>query len=435
MKNALRLIVSSFLGFLAGRIVRKYRPMIVMVTGSVGKTSTKDAVAAALMPSYYLRKSEKSYNSEFGVPLSIIGAKNPWNNPAAWIGVIEEALALLFLPSHYPKLLVLEVGADRPGDLAKILRVASPDAVVVTHLPSVPVHVEAYASPEAVRQEEFTPASALPPDAPLVVSSDDGFSKDMTGRLSARVRTFGFDAHADIRLSHDEPEFVHGMPVGMKAQVTIGGETYPISVPGVLGRPQLYAPAAALALALSLGMEVKEALGGLKQYLPPPGRNRIFAGKNNTVLIDDTYNSSPAAVVESLKALSIASKGKVGAKSHRKVAVLGDMLELGRYSVAEHERVGEQVAGMADALVSVGIRARAIAERALASGMAPENVFTFDTSALAAQALPGILEPGDALLIKGSQSIRMEQIVAALLNDPADEKHLVRQEYEWKRRG
>lgn len=433
MKSVLRLIISSFLGFLAACVVRKYRPVVVMVTGSVGKTSTKDAVAAALTPAYYLRKSEKSYNSEFGVPLSIIGAKNPWNNPIAWVGVIEEALALIFLPSHYPKLLVLEVGADRPGDLSKILKIATPDAVVVTHLPSVPVHVEAYATPEAVRQEEFTPATALPPDAPLIVSADDGFSRELASRTQARTLSFGFDASADIKLHNDAPKVVDGVLVGMAATVTLSGKEHELVVPGVLGRPQLYAPAAALALALALGMDPDEALGGLATYAPPPGRNRLFRGKNHSLIIDDSYNSSPAAVIESLAALSLAAHVSEG-KKKRTVAILGDMLELGRYSVSEHERIGATIAKRADILITVGVRARAIADKAEASGMKENAVVRFDSSLDAARSIPELIKEGDSILVKGSQSIRMERIVAELLQDPGDQKSLVRQEYEWKRR-
>ena len=203
MKALLKAPVAYLLALLARGVVRKYKPIIVMVTGSVGKTSTKDAVAAALSEKFFLRASEKSYNSEFGVPLTIFGASNPWSDFYKWVRVIEEAIALLLLPSHYPKLLVLEVGADRPGDLRKILRIATPDAVVVTRLPDVPVHVEAYASPHAVREEEFAPALALQDGAPLIISADDEHARHMAKALPAAITTFGFHEGADVLLSED----------------------------------------------------------------------------------------------------------------------------------------------------------------------------------------------------------------------------------------
>ena len=425
MKSFFRGIVAGFLAFLARAVIRKYQPKIVMVTGSVGKTSTKDAVAAALTENYYLRASEKSYNSEFGVPFTIFGVSNPWTSVTSWVQIVQEALGLIFFPNHYPTMLVLEVGADRPGDLAKILEIATPDAVVVTHLPSVPVHVEAYASPQAVHEEEFAPAYALHGDAPLVVSADDGTSREMASRLAASTTTFGFSKGADVELLDPEPVITKGKISGMQAKVIAGGKQYPLVVTGAIGRPQLYAPAAALAVALALGVSATDALKGLSKYVPPPGRARILPGKNGATLIDDSYNASPAAVLESLSALSLMKDAR------RKIAVLGDMLELGRYSVEEHARVGTQAGKSVDLLITVGVRARALATAARAAGL-PENlVREYDSAKEAAEALLEIVGEGDLVLIKGSQSIRTERIVAKLLENPEDKKKLVRQEKEW----
>lgn len=423
MKKLLKAPVAMLLAVLARAIINKYNPTIVMITGSVGKTSTKDAVAAALGDHFYLRASEKSYNSEFGLPLTVIGAKNPWENPAAWFSVFQEALALVMLPSHYPKLLVLEVGADRPGDLARILRIAKPDVVVVTRLPDVPVHVEAYASPQAVRDEEFTPAYALLPGKPLIISADDPHARAMAARLPASLRTFGFADDAQVRLSHPA-FFMDEKGGGMTASV----DSNVIRVAGALGRPQLYAPAAAIAVALALDMTLEEALAGLMNYVAPPGRARIIRGKNDSLIIDDSYNASPAAVEEGLSSLALIPQ------VNRKIAVLGDMLELGRYSVEEHERVGVLAAQNADILVSVGTRSRATHTAALAAGMPEERALSFDTSSEAAAALLTLIQEKDVVLVKGSQSMRMERVSEALLADPADAARLVRQEQEWKRR-
>lgn len=427
MKAILKSLVASILALLAQAVVRKYRPLIVMVTGSVGKTSTKDAAAAVLSSRYNLRASEKSYNSEFGVPLTIIGAKNPWENPSAWIRVFNEAFALILFPSHYPKLLVLEVGADRPGDLARILRIAMPDAVIVTRLPDVPVHVEAYASPQAVRDEEFAPAYALQNGAPLVISADDPNAITMAARLSVQITTFGFADGADVRLE-GYSFFEEGDQCGMEATLNVRGETCTLRVPGALGKSQLYAPAAAIAAALSLDTSLALALEGAATYVPPAGRGRILRGKAGSYLIDDSYNASPAAVEEALAALGLIPDVV------RRIAVLGDMLELGRYSAEEHARVGRLAAERVDMLVTVGARSRATAEAARSAGMSAENVFSFDSADEAAPVLESMVGRGDAVLVKGSQSIRTERIAERLLMDPADRSKLVRQESEWKAR-
>lgn len=430
MKAFLRSLFASILAILARGILRKYKPTVVMVTGSVGKTSTKDAVAAALADRAYVRKSEKSYNSEFGVPLTIIGAKNPWANPGAWLKVFGEALALRFLPSHYPSLLVLEVGADRPGDLARILRIATPSAVVVTRLPEVPVHVEAYATPAAVREEEFAPAYALEDGMPLIVNCEDEYAIAMSTRLPARVVTFGTDASATVRITHPKVHVMDGVPDGMQATLVIGGKECPLVVPGVVGGPSLYAPAAAIATACALGLTLEEALRGLSAYVPPAGRARILKGIGGSVLIDDSYNSSPAAVEEALASLNLVA----GELKLKRIAVLGDMLELGRYSYEEHERVGTLAARKADMLVTVGVRARGIAEAAQLAGMKESDIRICTDSAEAATLLSTEVGAGDVVLIKGSQSVRTERIVAALLADPLDISLLVRQDTEWQKR-
>jgi UDP-N-acetylmuramoyl-tripeptide--D-alanyl-D-alanine ligase len=427
MKRIFKQPVASLLALLAHLIVRKYKPTVVMVTGSVGKTSTKDALKATLGERSYVRASEKSYNSEFGVPLTIIGARNPWTNPFSWLLVYKEALALLLLPNHYPKMLVLEVGADRPGDLEKILHIALPSAVVVTRLPEVPVHVEAYATPEAVREEEFVPAYGLAPQAPLVVNAEDEYALAYAKRLPVSLVTFGFKEKADVFIQHPKAFTEKKVVAGMEAVFTVGEENYPVRVVGALGNQQLLAPAAAFAAALALGVDAKDALKGLESYVPPPGRARILPGKAGSVIIDDSYNASPVAAVEALNSLCL-----VHAERH--IAVLGDMLELGRYSVAEHEQIGALAATCATIVVAVGVRARTLADAAKKAGMKEGSVYTSDNAKAAAELLLGLVQKGDVILVKGSQSIRTERIVEALLANPADVSKLVRQEKVWKRR-
>lgn len=415
MKKIARFFIVRLLAFFAHTVIAKYRPKIVMVTGSIGKTSTKDAIAAALRPRFYLRASEKSYNSEFGVPFTVLGVKNPWRHPTRWLFVCKEALALLLLPNHYPTLLVLEVGADRPRDLERILEIATPDVVVVTELPEVPVHVEAYATPEALREEEFSPAYALAPEAPLIVNAHDTHALAMSKRVPVRLLTYG-EGKADVSLGAVEFYSEEGRVAGMQALVRIGEEQATLVVRGSVGNQQILPGAAALATALALGVPFEAALAALAEYVPPPGRGRLIRGAHDRVIIDETYNSSPAATAESLETLRAFPHAK------RRIAILGDMLELGRYSVVEHERIGKLAREVADLVLSVGIRARAIGGH-----------HAYNDAHAAIEHLKTVLHEGDVILIKGSQSIRMERIVEALLADKADSVHLVRQEPEWRR--
>lgn len=424
MKKFLRRSLALALALLARAVVRRYRPRIVLVSGSVGKTSTKDAVATTLSARFLVRKSAKSFNSEFGVPFTILGvAGHPWQSRLAWLAVAKNALALLLLPNHYPNLLVLEAGADRPGDMARILRIATPDAVVITRLPEVPAHVEAYASPAAVREEEFSPAYALPPGAPLIIPADDSWALDSAMRSPARRISYGVSAAADARVSDIGFCESGGKVVGMRAKAHVAGEQMDLAVKGAVGAAQLLPPAAALALARAFDISLSESLDALEKYEPPPGRGRLFAGTNGSIIIDDSYNASPAAVEEALATL------KAFPHALRRIAVLGDMLELGRYSVDEHRRLGALAGASADVIAAVGIRARAFATAA------PEReTLLFGDSAAAAAALPEYVRAGDVVLVKGSQAVRTERIVEALLADPSDAARLVRQDRAWKRK-
>jgi UDP-N-acetylmuramoyl-tripeptide--D-alanyl-D-alanine ligase len=433
MKKLLRNMCADMLGICARAVIHKYKPRILMVTGSVGKTSTKDAIAAALSFTYEVRASQKSYNSEFGVPFTILGCENPWNSPLAWIRVYLRAFGMIVAQRPYPEILVLEVGADSPGDLKRILRIATPDIVVVTKLPEIPVHVEAYATPQAVREEEFTPAYALAPGKPLIISSDDTFASIMAKPLLAKVYTYGLAETADIHIknpvieSKKSPEGEGNTITGMRAEVGIEGTTYTLYSRGSLGLPQLYSPAAALAVAHALGMSVEDALSGLKGYVPPPGRARILTGMNDSILIDDSYNSSPAAVEESLHTLSLV---KELLPQSRMIAVLGDMLELGRYSNEEHIRIGKLVPLSAQVLVTVGKRAQGIKEGALTLDM--KDIYTYESAEEAGEFLKQFIQKNDVVVIKGSQSMRMEKIVGMLLKHPKESNLLVRQDQQWK---
>lgn len=430
MKNILKVILGFFLALLARAVVRRYHPQVVMVTGSVGKTSTKDAVATVLMQRFLVRKSEKSFNSEFGVPFTILGVENPWHNPLAWFAVLKRAVALLVLPNHYPNMLVLEVGSGAPGDLAHILRIVHPDAVVVTCLPEIPVHVEAYASPDAVREEEFSPAYALHSGAPLIVPADDPYALGQAIQTPTRIFSYGESDGATVQLAPPSFYEAEHEVQGMRTEVTtadipdLPGEKGEIVVKGSVGSAQVLPAAAAVATGLAFSISLTDSLAALAAYEPPPGRGRLLEGKNGSIIVDDSYNASPAAVEQALQTLKVFPHAK------RRVAVLGDMLELGRYSVVEHQRIAGIAHQCADLVVAVGIRARAFT-------VAPPHgveVLQYDNAHSAAEALPALIQSGDVVLVKGSQSIRLERVVEVLLADPRDASRLVRQERVWKKK-
>ncbi len=428
MKETLKKIITSIITWEAKMVLRKYRPHIVAVTGNVGKTSAKDALYAALRRAYYVRKSEKSYNSEIGVPLAILDVPNAWMNPIGWARNILEGLRLIFLKNHYPKWLILEVGADRPGDIARVATWLHPDIVVVTKIGDIPVHVEFFSSPEEVVAEKGTLVEALAPEGLLVLDVDSPRTMSLAAKTTARTVTYGFGEEAHFVASHAEIMYgKEGAPEGITFKINHGTRSVPIKIKGTVGQHHAYPVLAAITVSVSEGTNLVSAAQWIEEeYTPPPGRLCIIKGINDSVILDDTYNASPSAVQAALAALETV-KGK------RKITVLGDMMELGRHSVEEHQKIGETVSEAADIFYAVGPRMKAAGEKAQEAGL--KTVEFFSDSRAAGDALRKILKTGDIVLVKGSQSLRMERVVEQIMLEPERRKELlVRQDEEWQKR-
>ena len=417
----------------AKSVLSKYQPKVVAITGSVGKTSTKDAIAAVVGARYSTRASQKSFNSEIGLPLTVLGVENAWRSPLRWAGNLLDGLTLMFTRAKYPEWLVLEVGADRPGDISSLVPWLKTNVVVITRLPEVPVHVEFFSSVDEVVQEKASLIDTLQPGGTLLLYGDDPRTAALARRLpapDADITMFGFGKNADVRGEHFEiVAESSGKPIGMRGSIAYEGGAVPVEIIGALGSHAFLPAVAAVGVGQALGLSTQEIAEGVAHYTPAPGRMRVLPGLKETVVIDDTYNSSPAAVEAALHTL-----GEVK-MSGRKIAVLGDMLEVGRASVAEHRKVGESAAKVCDILVTVGFRARDIAEAALDNGLTDAQILQFEDSRKAGEELKNIIGEGDVVLCKGSQSMRMERVVEELMQEPElAEKLLVRQDAEWKKR-
>lgn len=428
MKAFFKSIVVSVLTYESKLLLRRTRPKIIAVTGSVGKTSTKDAIYHVLRSHVHTRKSEKSFNSEIGIPLTILGLPNGWNNPFVWAKNLVEGLLIALFPGKYPDVLVIEAGVDRPGDMANLTEWLKPDIVVLTRLPNVPVHVEYFSSPEAVIREKMHLVEALKPEGVLVYNHDDEIiRREVEG---VRQQAIGYSRYSPSHFtaSGDELMYENDLPVGVSFTVSHLEEEQLMRLHGALGVQHAYNAAAAAAVAEQFGVTLVDVARELESFLPPPGRMRLIRGLKDTLIIDDSYNSSPVAVERALQTL----RELEGAK--RKIAILGDMLELGQYSVREHERVGEAVADAADFLITLGVRARKIAETALEHGMSEKNILQYDDVARAGRELQNLLTTGDVVLVKASQGIRAERIVKEVMAEPdRAEELLTRQGRAWQK--
>lgn len=426
MKDLIKPLVIKILTWEAKLVLKRHKPFIVAVTGSLGKTSTKDAIYAVMKDHFHVRRSEKSMNSEFGVPLTILGQKSGWNSPLAWLLVIVRG-ALLITEKKYPTHLVLEVGADRPGDIKSIASWLHPDITVVTQFGQVPVHIEFFENRDAVVTEKGYLVEALNPEGVFIYNADDHDAAKLLEKTRARKVGIGIHEKADAKGDNVR---LYGKPIeGTEADITVDGAKYHLVLPEVIGKSPVYCALPSLLVARELAIPLEVACASLRDSDKPKGRMRLLKGMNDSIIIDDTYNASPKATEHGLKTLSeIDTYG-------RKIAVLGDMLELGDFTRDEHYKIGKIAAKSAHKLYTVGIRSRATAEGALDGEMLDQNIIQCDNSIDAGKELVGIIAPGDVIYVKGSQSMRMERVVKMILADTHDPRHvLVRQEKAWAKR-
>ncbi len=432
MKKVFKKIVVTIVTWQARLVLARYRPKIIAITGSVGKTSTKDAIFTVLSKFKTVRKSEKSFNSEIGLPLTILGSPNGWSNPLVWLETILRGFLLILWKHSYPEWLVLEVGAGKPNDIKNVTKWLTPDIVVITRFPDKPVHVEFFGSTDKIIEEKSSLVYALRPSGTLILNHDDEKVYDLHRKSTCKTVSYGFHENATYHATHPTYQYVevNGMsiPNGINFKLEYSGNIFPVNLPHVIGMHYVGSALAAIACAGEIGCDLLSSLNAIDEYVTPPGRLSLIEGINHSILIDDTYNASPVAMEAAIEVLK-------EMKGLRKIAVLGDMLELGKMTEEAHREIGEHVAKVADLLVTVGPRAKFIADGAIGKRFKKGSIYSFDKAQKAAEFLIENVKEGDVILLKGSQGTRLEKAVKAIMAHPEDASRLLaRQEKEWEKR-
>ena len=424
----LKILLQHMLKYFAQRMSQKHVPRVVAVTGTVGKTSARDAIAMVLAAKYRVRKSEKNYNNELGVPLTILCIEGGGGSIFGWIGALARAAWNTFFCSTYPEALVLEFGIDKPGDMTYLTGIVQLDAAVITALGDVPVHVENFGTPETLWGEKLRAVNGLKPTGTLIYNADDPVLVQRAQAVFAQTVSCGISDAAQIHAT--ELAYIENKdktPSGVRCMVTSASVSVALEIPSLLSFAQLAAPLAGIAVGKAFGIPLETAARILRAYEPPRGRMWLVDGIKNTLIIDDTYNSSPLSVKLALNAL-----GRFD--NRRRVAVLGDMLELGEFSEKAHREAGERATNVCDLLITIGYHSLGMAEEA-AKVLGKNKVFSFTDAVTAAKSVKNLLEADDIILIKGSQGMRMERIVEAIMASPERASELlVRQDKSWKRK-
>lgn len=429
----MKLIVQKTLKVLARLILKRHKPKIIGITGSVGKTSAKEVIYTVLRSKFNVRKNIKNYNNEIGLPLTIVGISSPGKSVLGWAKVFLKAVSLSVLRSgSYPEILVLEMGIDRPGDMKYLTDFVKSDIGVVSAIGDIPVHVEFFGSAENIANEKSILIESLSSSGLAILNYDDKLVLGMRKNTDAKVVTFGLRKGADVQaieISFSDGQWtLEDGTIGTSFKVVYQGHTVPFRLSSVLGYQQIYASLAATAVGLQLGLNLIHIAKALKEYQPPPGRMRILKGIKNTFIIDDSYNAAPLSMKAALRVLK-----ELDRKGGRKIAVLGDMLELGEFSEQAHRDIGAIAAKTVSVLFTVGEKSKFIAEEAMKAGMDKKQIMVYNDSLKAGKDLQEILKEGDVVLVKGSQGVRTELVVEEVMAEPQRAKELlVRQDESWK---
>lgn len=345
---------------------------VIGITGSLGKTTTKELVAAVLGQRFKVLKSEGNLNTEYGLPLTLLKLE----------------------PEH--QIAVMEMGGGyRMGEIAELSAIAEPRIGIVTNV--APVHLERMGTIEAIAETKSELVASLPDDGIAVLNHDNEYVRSM--RLKARCPVLMYGTGPDCDVFADEVQSFGLEGIGFR--LNWEGRRYPFRV-SLRGRHSVYTALAAAAAGLLKGLGIQEIREGMASF-EVKGRLAIKRGVLGTTLIDDTYNASPDAMVAALDLLAEAPG--------RHIAVLADMLELGSYEVEGHECVGRRASRDVDHLILFGPLSRTVGEAAIASGMPRDRVKHFEDKTEVIAYLKSIMRTGDTILFKGSRGMAVEEVV------------------------
>jgi len=362
---------------LAGQVLSEHPVKVIGITGSIGKTTTKEFTFRLLSRSLTVLRSEGNFNNQLGVPLSL----------------------LKLTDKH--EVAVLEMAMSAPGEIRTLTRIAPPDIAVITNI--YPVHLQFFHSIEEIALAKKEILEGTKDDGIAVLNGDDPLVKKIAEDWKGKRISFGLSSGCEVRAQNIRKIGWEGMSFELR----YGPRKEKISLP-FFYESHLYNFLAALAAAWALSIPFEEILPQIITLKLMPNRGTLVRLAKNIKLIDDSYNSNPAALEAALKALA-------SLPSKRKIAVLGDMLELGEKEVEYHIKAGKHVAESGwDILVTVGALSQHMAEGALSSGMRADRIFSFESSEEAAGEILPLIQEGDLILVKSSRKIAIEKIVERL---------------------
>jgi UDP-N-acetylmuramoyl-tripeptide--D-alanyl-D-alanine ligase len=416
----MRSIIIKILNILAKKMLAKYKPAVIGITGSVGKSSAKKAIYEILKRKHSVYCDRGCYGTDISIPLAIIGMESGGRSIGKWMRIIFKTITRLLKKNGYPDVIILEMGVNRPNDMKKMLATIKPEIGIITSIGEFPSHMEYFKDAKHIAREKFLLVRSLGKKDLAILNTDDEFIKELSENIKANIITYGFGENADIKaeeiLLGNKKFRTEDGSLGMRYKISYKGTTIPFRLPYALGRGQIYSALSAVAIGIHFGFNLVEMSEILSSYQPLAGRMKMIKGINESLIIDDTFNSNPNSALSALETIE-------KLEAPRKIAVLGDMLELGEQCEAGHREVGKAIPRSIDFLFTYGAKSKIIGKQAQKSGMREEDIFYFEDRGELTELLKNNIHAGDVILVKGSRAMHMEKIVREIMAKPelADE--------------
>lgn len=411
VKNIWRGFLAGVLSRQADFLLKKFQPMVVGVTGSVGKTVTKELIYTVLREKNETIRNEGNFNNEIGVPLSIIGLDKP-HGVVDWLSFLTKVDSDIKKRENFPAYLVLELGADRQGDIKKLCKLVRPTIGVVTTIGAS--HLEYFKSIKNVVKEKRSLIESLPKNGWAILNYDDINVLRMKTKTKAKVLTYGYKDGADLRAENVTFDFS-----STTYKLVYRGSMIPVKINNV-GHPYVKASLAAIAVGLAVGMDIIDIVNGLVKLGRVPGRMNFLEGERDIMILDDTYNASPTSMMaafDTIKALKI---------KKRKVAILGSMWELGKEEERGHIEVGKIAGKIFDEVVLLEKNAVYYEKGILQTKMPKEKIHVFSTTDVLLDHIEKIVLPGDFIFLKGSRSKNhLEKVVRLFMKEKSRAEKLL----------
>jgi UDP-N-acetylmuramoyl-tripeptide--D-alanyl-D-alanine ligase len=402
--------------------VRRYEPTLIGITGSTSTALVRRATAAVLTAHHKIRESPAYSTLPLQIVHTILGidtaAQRYW-----WLPLLTRSRLREFAEKE-PTAIVVDLPVKRPGDI-DILATRLPFSYgMITNIHSVPLSL--FSRKDILAHEAASLIVNVPKTGYAILNSDDPVVYEMRKRTAAKVVLFGTSKNAAVRLTRSE----RLSSFGLACEVIVNGKIYELHLPHIIGRHQASAFLAALAVATTMNTNITDALTRLRKLDPPPGQLCLLRGVNNTLLMDDSYDATPESMMDALATLQevgttpASHRAGLGGQRaiHRRIAIIGDIADIGAESQKWYEKIGAQAGKAAHVVIAVGEEISAAGAEALRAGA---DVHHFKSSRDVSKWLAPYLKQGDLVLVCGSRGIRMEETVRELLADPEKDAHLL----------